>query len=129
MIGLCKFIVSTSLFPLKLARTYSTFLKDCITEVAWKKPKRIEQATEIQSDSSSISLSIVENEVSPVGAFVETKHGRTHYILKGPEDGDLVIFSHGVSLFGFVWTKLAQYLIAKGYRVLIYDIPFLKTKL
>lgn len=40
MIGLCKFIVSTSLFPLKLARTYSTFLKDCITEVAWKKPKR-----------------------------------------------------------------------------------------
>lgn len=58
------------------------------------------------------------------GAFVETKHGKTHYILRGPENGPLVVFSHGVSLFCFVWMKLAEQFNKKGFRVLIYDILF-----
>jgi len=55
------------------------------------------------------------------GKFAQLEHGRTHYLLLGPETGKLVVFSHGVSLFSFVWLDLARKLAAEGCRVLLYD--------
>jgi len=57
----------------------------------------------------------------PVGELISLKYGKTHYILTGPEDGPLIIFLHGVSLFSFVWNRLAQLLVGRGYRVLLFD--------
>jgi pimeloyl-ACP methyl ester carboxylesterase len=58
------------------------------------------------------------------GETVKLSHGTTHYFLKGPiEDktAPLVVFCHGASVFSFIWSRFAQMLASKGYRVLLFD--------
>lgn len=62
--------------------------------------------------------------VSQPGEYIDLKHGTTHYFLKGPVDGPLIVLLHGVSVFSFVWNRIAELLIGRGYRVLTFDILY-----
>lgn len=55
------------------------------------------------------------------GKFFQSKYGRIHYLLKGNPEDPLIVFSHGVSLFSFVWNRMADLLVNCGYQVLLYD--------
>ena len=56
------------------------------------------------------------------GAFVDLRHGTTHYVLDGPADGHPVVLVPGATLSLWVWQRLADRLAAAGYRVLRYDL-------
>ena len=55
------------------------------------------------------------------GAFIDLKHGRTHYRYFGPQSAPLAVCVHGLTTPSFVFEALADGLVAKGYRVLVYD--------
>ncbi|MBT7906887.1 MAG: alpha/beta fold hydrolase [Marinovum sp.] len=55
------------------------------------------------------------------GAFIDLKHGRTHYRYFGPQSAPLAVCVHGLTTPSFVFEALAEGLVAKGYRVLVYD--------
>ena len=55
------------------------------------------------------------------GAFIDLKHGRTHYRFFGPQSAPLAVCVHGLTTPSFVFEALADGLVAKGYRVLVYD--------
>ena len=55
------------------------------------------------------------------GAFVELQNGVTHYRYYGPEKAPLAVCVHGLTTPSFVFEALADGLVAKGYRVLVYD--------
>ena len=56
------------------------------------------------------------------GTFTEVSNGFTHYELKGPESGELVILIHGFSTPMFVWDPTYWVLVDEGFRVLRYDL-------
>jgi hypothetical protein len=56
------------------------------------------------------------------GQYIALKDGLCHYILRGPEEGKLFILLHGISVYSFIWMKLATELNKNGYRVLMFDI-------
>ena len=55
------------------------------------------------------------------GAFIDLKHGRTHYRYFSPQSAPLAVCVHGLTTPSFVFEALADGLVAKGYRVLVYD--------
>ena len=55
------------------------------------------------------------------GAFIDLKHGRIHYRYFGPQTAPLAVCVHGLTTPSFVFEALADGLVAKGYRVLVYD--------
>lgn len=55
------------------------------------------------------------------GAFIDLKHGRTHYRYFGSQSAPLAVCVHGLTTPSFVFEALADGLVAKGYRVLVYD--------
>ena len=55
------------------------------------------------------------------GAFIDLKHGRTHYRHFGQQSAPLAVCVHGLTTPSFVFEALADGLVAKGYRVLVYD--------
>jgi len=55
------------------------------------------------------------------GEFIDLKHGRTHYRFFGPQSASLAVCVHGLTTPSFVFEALADGLVAKGYRVLVYD--------
>ena len=55
------------------------------------------------------------------GDFYYLKTGLTHYRYFGPKTGGLVVCIHGLTTPSFVFEALAKELVAKGYRVLVYD--------
>ena len=55
------------------------------------------------------------------GEFIDLKHGRTHYRYFGPQAAPLAVCVHGLTTPSFVFEALADGLVAKGYRVLVYD--------
>ena len=55
------------------------------------------------------------------GEFIDLKHGRTHYRYFGPQSAPLAVCVHGLTTPSFVFEALADGLVAKGYRVLVYD--------
>ena len=55
------------------------------------------------------------------GEFIDLKHGRTHYRYFGPQSAPLAVCVHGLTTPSFVYEALADGLVAKGYRVLVYD--------
>jgi pimeloyl-ACP methyl ester carboxylesterase len=59
---------------------------------------------------------------SAPGQFVELSQGVTHYHLRGPTDGPLVVCVHGLTTPSFVWTPLVIALHEMGFRVLVYDL-------
>ncbi|WLW57663.1 alpha/beta fold hydrolase [Streptomyces sp. YU58] len=52
------------------------------------------------------------------GSFVELSDGVTHYELKGPEDGELVVMAGGLTVPLFYWDGLVTELNARGLRTL-----------
>ncbi|MEU4228636.1 alpha/beta fold hydrolase [Nonomuraea sp. NPDC026600] len=56
------------------------------------------------------------------GAFADLRHGTTHYVLDGPEDGPLVVLVPGATLSLWIWDGLFQRLVESGHRVLGYDL-------
>ncbi|EFH28448.1 MULTISPECIES: alpha/beta hydrolase [Streptomyces] len=52
------------------------------------------------------------------GGFVELSDGVTHYELKGPEDGELVVMAGGLTIPLFYWDDLVTELNARGLRTL-----------
>jgi len=56
------------------------------------------------------------------GSFVTLSHGTTHYELRGPDSGRVVVLVHGYSVPYYIWDSTAVGLPAAGYRVLRYDV-------
>ncbi|WP_330262154.1 alpha/beta hydrolase [Streptomyces griseorubiginosus] len=52
------------------------------------------------------------------GSFAELSDGVTHYELKGPEDGELVVMAGGLTIPLFYWDALVTELNARGLRTL-----------
>ncbi|WP_329343569.1 alpha/beta hydrolase [Streptomyces sp. NBC_00663] len=52
------------------------------------------------------------------GSFVELSDGVTHYELRGPEDGELVVMAGGLTIPLFYWDGLVNELNARGLRTL-----------
>lgn len=55
------------------------------------------------------------------GTFITLSRGITHYELSGPEEGDIVVLIHGMSLAMWVWDRQIETLTNAGFRVLRYD--------
>ena len=56
------------------------------------------------------------------GKFLSLPEGQVHYELTGPEEGEVVVLLPGASLGMFVFDALVSRLVARGYRVLRYDL-------
>lgn len=46
------------------------------------------------------------------GKFLDLPSGKTHYLLVGPETGELIVLFHGFAIFTFVWQQLLEPLIS-----------------
>ncbi|MFI9832759.1 alpha/beta fold hydrolase [Streptomyces sp. NPDC051913] len=60
----------------------------------------------------------VESRQALRGSFVELSDGVTHYELKGPEDGEMVVMAGGLTIPLFYWDGLVTELNARGLRTL-----------
>jgi len=58
---------------------------------------------------------------SAPGQFVRLADGVTHYELRGPDTGRVVVLVHGFSVPYYIWDSTALALSAAGHRVLRYD--------
>ena len=56
------------------------------------------------------------------GSFAILTHGKTHYVLEGPENGELIVLVPGATLPLWIWKDLPARLTQAGYRVLRYDL-------
>jgi pimeloyl-ACP methyl ester carboxylesterase len=56
------------------------------------------------------------------GQFVETTHGKTHYLLEGDPSAPLLVMVHGITVPSFIWDQSAQMMVDAGYRVLRLDL-------
>lgn len=57
------------------------------------------------------------------GLFIDLPSGRVHYLLQGPESGELMVFIHGGGVTGMeVWKNNVPFFVNQGYRVLSYDL-------
>ncbi len=71
-------------------------------------------------ESRRMPMDGVSREDAP-GQFVDLSRGTTHYRYFGPSQGPLAVCVHGLTTPSFVFEGLAERLVAKGYRVLVYD--------
>lgn len=71
-------------------------------------------------EARRIKMDGVSRQDAP-GQFVKLSRGTTHYRYLGPKDGPLAVCVHGLTTPSFVFEGLANRLVAKGYRVLVYD--------
>ena len=55
------------------------------------------------------------------GAFLEVSGGTLHYLVQGPEDGEIVVMVHGFSTPSFIFEQNAAALVDAGFRVVRYD--------
>ena len=55
------------------------------------------------------------------GSFITLSAGQVHYRWHGPENGPVIIMSHGFSTPNFIFEQNAAALAADGFRVLTYD--------
>lgn len=56
------------------------------------------------------------------GQFCATTLGTTHYRLEGPAKGPLFVLVHGLGAAIYNWDRITAALVAKGVRVLRYDL-------
>ncbi|KAF9480153.1 alpha/beta-hydrolase [Pholiota conissans] len=56
------------------------------------------------------------------GGYVMFPNGKVRYWLLGPENGKKVVLIHGLSIPAIIWKDVAPTLVARGYRVLLYDL-------
>lgn len=71
--------------------------------------------------TESLILTEEERKKAPDGAFIDLPCGFTHYKTEG-ETGDWVVLTHGYATPYFIYDKIAEGLLAAGYRVLRYDL-------
>ncbi|KAJ3087560.1 hypothetical protein HK102_010781 [Quaeritorhiza haematococci] len=57
----------------------------------------------------------------PGSKYIDLPYGKTHYYLLGSENGPKVVFVHGITCPALGYAPCIDGLVAKGYRVLIYD--------
>lgn len=55
------------------------------------------------------------------GSFVELSQGVTHYELTGPEGGETVVLTGGLTVPLFYWDGLAEHLHGRGFRTLAFS--------
>jgi|AntAceMinimDraft_5_1070358.scaffolds.fasta_scaffold00045_22 pimeloyl-ACP methyl ester carboxylesterase len=55
------------------------------------------------------------------GAFLDVSDGKLHYLVQGPEDGEIVVMVHGFSTPSFIFEQNAAALVDAGFRVVRYD--------
>lgn len=55
------------------------------------------------------------------GSFVELSQGVTHYELSGPEDGEIIVLTGGLTVPLFYWDGLAEHLHGRGFRTLAFS--------
>lgn len=73
-----------------------------------------------QENEREVMTDMVREDAS--GQFLQLQHGQTYCQLEGDTDGTLLICIHGWSTASYVWKPLKPFLLAKGYRVLTYDL-------
>lgn len=56
------------------------------------------------------------------GNSAKLSDGSVYYHLHGPEDGELVVLIHGMSMPSFVWDPNWEMLVEEGFQVLRYDL-------
>ncbi|MBI3161052.1 MAG: alpha/beta hydrolase [Chloroflexi bacterium] len=56
------------------------------------------------------------------GSFIKLTDGITHYELRGPESGQLIVLVHGFSVPYFIFDPTFEFLTQAGFRVLRYDL-------
>ncbi|WP_394174460.1 alpha/beta fold hydrolase [Thalassotalea litorea] len=61
-------------------------------------------------------------EITSGGKIAKTALGFTHYQVYGREEDPLVVLVHGYSVPSYTWDKTVPYLIARGFRVLTFDL-------
>ena len=81
--------------------------------------------------SEQAVLTTVWDEQGPEGKFVKGRHGYTHYVVDGGEEGasasttgargGLIILAHGVGTSSHMYRSLARFLVTAGYTVIRYD--------
>ena len=54
------------------------------------------------------------------GSFIKLKCGETHYEIKG--EGENAVLVHGYATPYYIYDKIFDFLVSKGYRVLRYDL-------
>jgi pimeloyl-ACP methyl ester carboxylesterase len=64
------------------------------------------------------------NQKDAIGSFVQLSQGITHYVLKGPPEGELVVFVHGISVPSetYLAVEMDKYYTNAGYQFLIFDL-------
>ncbi len=55
------------------------------------------------------------------GSFIELSQGITHYELTGPEGGEIVVLTGGLTVPLFYWDELTEHLHARGLRTLAFS--------
>ena len=55
------------------------------------------------------------------GSFTRLPSGVTHYELKGPDTGQVVVLVHGSTIPMYIWDEQVDDLAKAGFRVLRYD--------
>lgn len=78
-----------------------------------------EELKELLDKAESLELTDREREKC-YGSFISLECGNTHYEMKG--EGEPVILVHGYATPYFIYDKLFEGLVAKGYKVIRYDL-------
>ena len=71
-------------------------------------------------EARRMTMDGISREDAP-GQFIDLTKGATHYRYIGDSEGPLAVCVHGLTTPSFVFEGLAKELVAKGYRVLVYD--------
>jgi hypothetical protein len=127
--------ISSVAVPVTLFRVLTS---NAASPIAASSPSKVEKAQNVSAISTGSNnrnnrdltfVDKIEQKIEPTqkqpGEFIDLEFGPTHYFLKGPKDGQLVVLLHGVSVFSFIWNRFADLLADRGYRVLTFDILYI----
>lgn len=78
-----------------------------------------ERIKELLADAGTLELNESEKAKAP-GSFIDLPCGCTHYEVKG--EGELCVLVHGYAIPYYIYDKVADALVANGYKILRYDL-------
>ncbi|KAJ3012026.1 UNVERIFIED_CONTAM: hypothetical protein HDU68_001409 [Siphonaria sp. JEL0065] len=88
-------------------------------------PSNTEQLGSLSTCTDSTSTDLLE-QVYPlhedIDFFAPLSHGKTHYFIKGKEDGKRVVLVHGINVTGNVFPQAIEALVKRNFRVLSFDL-------
>lgn len=97
-------------------RIISTYLSQYLSPVKAQEPRRIQKAKARDSPSGKLYPS----DLYPGGRNVRTPYGVVKVFEWGPEDGEKVLFLHGIGTPSVGYGDLLREFVNKGYRVMTY---------